>query len=155
GALTTPPWGRAPFLLARQPIVWLALFAAAAILAGTAASGPLMLSSIETAEFHREIAHCPAAHVPTLSMFIGSSASDVTGNAAAVRQADRTARSAMSAANVAAPRLTASRIVFLPDLLSSVASDTPTLFASPGALRHVHVVRSAMRAGSAPCTPGR
>lgn len=72
GALSTPPWRRAPLLLLRQPVVFLAIVGAAAVLAVAAASGPLFLSTIGTASFAAQAEQrCPEDGQPTVRAMTG------------------------------------------------------------------------------------
>ncbi|MDT4931169.1 MAG: putative transport system permease protein [Pseudonocardiales bacterium] len=68
GAAATLPWRRAPILLFRQPVVFLAIVGAAAILAVAAASGPLFLSTIGTASLNAQAAQtCPESSLPGMA----------------------------------------------------------------------------------------
>ena len=72
GAIATAPWRRAPLLLLRQPVVFLAIVGAAAILAVAAASGPLFLSTIGTASFAAQAdQRCPEDGQPTVRAMAG------------------------------------------------------------------------------------
>lgn len=99
GAVTTLPWRRAPILLLRQPVVFAAIVAAAAILAMAAASGPLFLSTIGTASLNSQAEQtCPEYSRPGMSAAIPGMQVAATG---------RSGRSAMRAQNLADPRTTA------------------------------------------------
>lgn len=68
GAAATLPWLRAPVLLLRRPVVFLAIVGATAILAIAAASGPLFLSTIGTASLHSQaLSSCPENSLPGMS----------------------------------------------------------------------------------------
>jgi putative ABC transport system permease protein len=71
GTITTSPWVRAPLLLLRQPVVFLAIVAATGILAIAAASGPLFLSTIGTASLHAQAQQrCPESAQPTVNALL-------------------------------------------------------------------------------------
>jgi putative ABC transport system permease protein len=72
GAAATAPWRRAPLLLLRRPVVFLAIVGAACILAIAAASGPLFLSTIGTASLHAQAEQsCPEDAQPTATAMVG------------------------------------------------------------------------------------
>lgn len=122
GALTTAPWRRAPLLLLRQPVVFLAIVAATGILAIAAASGPLFLSTIGTASLHAQaVQRCPENSQPTVSAQVGR---DQVGPAAKEGVASF-AQSGLPAAYYSA------------DGYTHVGASLVHLFARAGALDHV------------------
>lgn len=80
--LTMSPWLRAPGLLLRRPVVFVAVALANAVLAIAAASGVLFLSTVGSAALHAQAAaDCPEAALP------GATASVDPRNLGAVRAA--------------------------------------------------------------------
>lgn len=122
GAMTTTPWRRAPILLFRQPVVFLAIVGAAAILAAAAASGPLFLSTIGTASLHSQAEQtCPQNTQPGMSTAVAG------GQVASTDAAGRTAlaKHGMPTVNTVAVGE------------AQVQASLIHLFAGKGALNHV------------------
>ncbi|HEY7010100.1 MAG TPA: hypothetical protein VH395_14215 [Jatrophihabitantaceae bacterium] len=122
GAITTTPWVRAPLLLLRQPLVFLAIVAAAGILAIAAASGPLFLSTIGTASLHAQAQQgCPEDSQPTVTAMVGG---------AQVPTAGKQGAQSFAAAGLPAPYHSY-------DGDAQVGSSLVHLYSRDGALAHV------------------
>jgi len=123
GVWAAAPWRRAPLLLGRQPVVFLAVALAAAILAVAAASGVLFLSTIGTASFRAQQAgDCPEFSLPALRARVS---------------ADRLA--ALEPVGRASLANATSDPVYSVAIGSARVQDTRVnLFDYPGALDHVH-----------------
>ena len=133
-ALTTPPWRRAPRLLVGQPIVFLAIVLAAAVLAVAAASGPLFLAAAGTAALHVDAAAaCPESSLPSVS--------DYT-DGPTVAADDRSVRAALRGAGLPDPYLVTFGGLTLPRTAAGNAVDV-TLYGRSGALAHVRKEASA------------
>ncbi|PZS04765.1 MAG: hypothetical protein DLM56_05170 [Pseudonocardiales bacterium] len=149
GVLNTPPWRRAPLLVARQPPVFLALALAAAVLALAAASGPLFLAATGTAALHISAARsCPEQGEAGLSV-AGDAAATQFENLLPTGQltgTDRIVRSAAARAGLPAPYLTVGTTINLAPSGPN-APRAVDLFSRPGALDHVQKLTPAGRAG--------
>lgn len=130
--LTTPPWRRAPLLLLRRPLVFLAIVAATGVLAVAAASGPLFLSTVGTAGFAAQAAEaCPESAQPTML-------TQVPGRR--VAPAAAAGLRAMSANGIPAPYV-------VTDGYSLVGSALVHLYSGPDALDHVTTLTPRTGAG--------
>jgi putative ABC transport system permease protein len=127
GAIATAPWRRAPLLLLRQPVVFLAIVGAAAILAVAAASGPLFLSTIGTASFAAQAdQRCPEDGQPTVRAMAGGT------SAAPIEQAGLRQYTAHGYPNA----------YVATDGYATVGSSLVHLFSRKGALNHVKTLTS-------------
>jgi putative ABC transport system permease protein len=125
GPLGTPPWRRAPLLLLRQPVVFLAIVGAAAILAVAAASGPLFLSTIGTASFAAQAEQrCPEDGQPTVRALTSGT------NVAPIAQTGLRDYSAHGITNA----------YVASDGYTTVGSSLVHLFSRDGALAHVQTL---------------
>ncbi|MGI8678909.1 MAG: ABC transporter permease [Jatrophihabitans sp.] len=123
GAFSTLPWLRAPILLLRRPVVFVAIVGASAILAMASASGPLFLSSIGSASLRAQARQtCPENSQPGLE--VGATGAQAGATAAS-------AAAALRGQGLPAPNVTAVGETQVQDSLVH-------LFSGPGALDHVH-----------------
>ncbi|MGI8678908.1 MAG: FtsX-like permease family protein [Jatrophihabitans sp.] len=133
GAWVSLPWQRAPLLLLRQRVVFLAIVGAAAVLAVAAASGPLFLSTLGIASLHAQAEHtCPENAAPTMSADVAT---------AVLSKAQRSGLTALARHR-------------LPHAYSAAIGETRVqatgvhLFARPGALDHVQRLTARNGAGA-------
>lgn len=140
GLFGTPPWRRAPWLLARQPIVFLALVLAAAVLAVATSSGPLFLASAGTAALHiNATGGCPQSGEPGLVQAAASPnypRFDSTGSTARLPRDDAAVKAAMIRRGLPSPYLVAGSTVPL-NAPTTALPAAANLFYRPGALDHV------------------
>lgn len=124
-ALASGPWLRAPLLLLRRPVVFLAIVVSTAVLGIAASSGVLFTSTLGTASLDAQAADdCPELSMP--SFFAATKA----GNTAAE-----------NAAGAAAMRRAGLRDPYWVDLAGAqIQSVRITLYARTGALAHVHTL---------------
>ena len=135
-ALLSAPWTRAPLLLLRRPVVFVAIAVATAVLAVAAASGVLFLSTVGTASLQvQAAADCPELSRPAFEADVPSDrlAADDAAGLAAMRSASGT--SAYSAA-ISTARIQSSPVDLYsrPGALDHVSKLTPDDGVEPGAL---------------------
>jgi putative ABC transport system permease protein len=121
--LRTAPWVRAPTLLLRRPVVFVAVLAAVGVLCSAAASGVLFASTIGTASVQAQAASdCPEASLPHVA---------VNSFSPRLPMSNTTARRAMAG-------IDGSRGAYTVDTTQVSLQDTAlTLFSRAGELRHV------------------
>ncbi|HEU5008413.1 MAG TPA: hypothetical protein VFT67_15665, partial [Jatrophihabitantaceae bacterium] len=89
-ALASGPWLRAPLLLLRRPIVFLAIVVSTAVLGIAASSGVLFTSTLGTASLDAQaVDDCPELSMPSFfaALTAGDTASENAAGAAAMRRA--------------------------------------------------------------------
>jgi putative ABC transport system permease protein len=125
GALVSGPWLRAPLLLLRRPVVFLAIVVSTAVLAVATSSGVLFTSTLGTASLNAQAAgDCPELSMP--SFFAALAAGDTATE---------------NAAGAAAMRRAGLRDPYWVDLAGAqIQSVRITLYARAGALAHVHTL---------------
>lgn len=148
GVLTTPPWRRAPWLLFRVPVVFVAIAVAMAVLGVAAASGPVFLASVRTGDLHvNAAAACPEASLSGVTSdggFTLGNGLGLTGSPArTIVRADRAVRSAMRSRGLPSPYLV---LIGQGVAISGVAGEA-TLFSEPGAASHVQRLSSVRGSG--------
>lgn len=122
--------------------MFVAVAGATAILAVAAASGPLFLGSLRTATLHERAAQvCPQASQPGIA-----NPTSTPQSGADVRHADTRVRDATRRAGLPAPYLVAHASAAIPPT-GGAGMDEVELLSRPGAVEHVHVLRSAGGSG--------
>jgi len=124
-ALLSGPWLRAPLLLVRRPVVFLAIVVSTAVLGIAASSGVLFTSTLGTASLNAQAADdCPELSMPSFSALVagGDTAAENAAGSAAMRHA-----------GLPSP--------YWVDLAVAKIQSVPiTLYARAGALAHVQTL---------------